>query len=125
MYELSIQRDFIAWHFLIGGDWGAENELHSHHYKLEVRISGPELDEHGYLLDIVDFTAHLDGILSKYQERTLNELPEFVDLNPSIENFARIACQELAAHLNDTKAQSILVRIWEDDIGWASYTLNL
>ena len=121
MYELSIQRDFIAQHFLIGGDWGPENQLHSHHYKLEVRISGPELNEHGYLLDIVDFSEHLEVIVGQYQDSTLNDLPEFEGLNPSIEHFARIVYQALAGYIGKP-SQHILVRLWEDDIGWASYT---
>jgi 6-pyruvoyltetrahydropterin/6-carboxytetrahydropterin synthase len=123
MYELSIQRDFIAQHFLIGGDWGAENQLHSHHYKLEVRISATELNKHGYLLDIVDFSEHLETVVSQYQDRTLNDLPEFEGLNPSIEHFARIIYQALAAHMDDP-SQRMLVRLWEDDIGWASYTIQ-
>jgi 6-pyruvoyltetrahydropterin/6-carboxytetrahydropterin synthase len=125
MYQLSIQREFIAQHFLIGGDWGAENELHSHRYKLEVRISAPELNEHGYLLDIVDFSAHLDDIVGRYRDQTLNELPDFNGLNPSIEHFARIVCRALANHIAEPSTESVMVRIWEDDIGWASYTLKL
>jgi 6-pyruvoyltetrahydropterin/6-carboxytetrahydropterin synthase len=121
MYELSIQRDFIAQHFLVGGDWGAENQLHSHHYNLEVRIRGPELNEHGYLLDIVDFSEHLEAVVGQYQDRTLNELSEFEGLNPSIEHFARILYQALEGHIAEP-SQSIVVRLWEDDIGWASYT---
>jgi len=27
MYTVAVRRDFIAQHYLIGGDWGAENEL--------------------------------------------------------------------------------------------------
>ncbi len=125
MYELSIQRDFSARHFLFGGDWGPENELHSHNYRLDVRIAGPKLNEHGYLLDIVDFSAHLEAIVGEYGGRTLNELPTFEGLNPSIEHLARIICLALASHLDEPAMQSIRVRIWEDDIGWASYTSQL
>jgi 6-pyruvoyltetrahydropterin/6-carboxytetrahydropterin synthase len=32
MYTVAVRRDFIAQHYRIGGDWGAENELHAHHY---------------------------------------------------------------------------------------------
>ena len=53
MYTLAVKRDFVAQHYLIGGDWGAENEWHSHHYALELQLIGPELDAHGYLVDIV------------------------------------------------------------------------
>jgi len=36
MYQVAVKRDFVAQHFLFGGDWGSENELHSHHYRVEV-----------------------------------------------------------------------------------------
>ena len=42
MYTLAVKRNFIAQHFLIGGDWGEENYLHSHHYVLEVLLEGRE-----------------------------------------------------------------------------------
>ena len=125
MYTLSIQRAFDAQHFLIGGDWGEENELHTHHYGLEVRISGSELDQHGFLLDIVDLSAHLDGLVARYENQVLNQLEPFKGLNPSIEHFAHIIAQELAPHLDQPNLTNLLVLITEDDIGWASYALEL
>jgi 6-pyruvoyltetrahydropterin/6-carboxytetrahydropterin synthase len=50
MYTLSVRREFRAEHFLIGGDWGAENQPHVHAYRLEVELEGERLDAHGYLL---------------------------------------------------------------------------
>ena len=38
MYTLGVRRDFIARHFLIGGDWGPENFSNSHHYVLELQL---------------------------------------------------------------------------------------
>ena len=90
MYILAVKRDFVARHFLVGGDWGAENELHSHHYQVEVQLEGKILDEHGYLVDIVAVEAHLDELVAYYRDQTLNDLPEFAGLNPSIEHFARL-----------------------------------
>ena len=43
-YTVAVERDFIARHKLIGGDWGPENELHSHHYRVELALEGSELD---------------------------------------------------------------------------------
>ena len=40
MYTLAVRRDFIARHFLIGGDWGPENFPNSHHYILELQLKG-------------------------------------------------------------------------------------
>ena len=51
MYTLGVRRDFIARHFLIGGDWGPENYPNSHHYVLELQLKGKELNQHGYLVD--------------------------------------------------------------------------
>jgi 6-pyruvoyltetrahydropterin/6-carboxytetrahydropterin synthase len=121
MYTLAVARDFIAEHFLIGGDWGPENSPHSHHYRLEVRLEGETLDEHGYLLDIVEFEAMLDELVAGYRDRRLNELPEFSQLNPSIEHFARILCQKISDALQAPSVCAVDVRLWENDIAWASY----
>ncbi len=122
MYALGVQRDFVAQHFLIGGDWGPENDVHSHHYRLEVRLEASELDKHGYLVDIVDVEKNLDAMVAVYRDRTLNILPEFAGLNPSIENFARIVCQGLVSRLKARNLTAIIVTIWENQIAWASFT---
>jgi 6-pyruvoyltetrahydropterin/6-carboxytetrahydropterin synthase len=125
MYSVAVQRKFVAQHFLIGGDWGAENQKHSHAYAIELILSGDRLDQHGYLVDIVDIEHHLDGLVAYYRDRTLNELPEFAGLNPSIEHFARIVCATLAARLKANTLTAMTVKLWETDIAWASYTLAL
>jgi len=121
MYVLSVRRDFRAEHFLIGGDWGAENQPHTHPYRLEVELQGETLDAHGYLLDIVDLEAHLEAILARYADQRLNDLPEFAGLNPSLEHFARIVCQALTSGTSAPNLQRIRVRLWENDVAWASY----
>lgn len=125
MYTLAVKRDFVAQHYLIGGDWGAENSWHSHHYYLELQLAGGELDEHGYLVDIVAVERELNAVVSYYRDKTLNDLPEFAGLNPSIEHFTRIVCEALAQRLNFANIQSICVKIWENEIAWASYTLTM
>ena len=124
MYTIAVKRDFIAQHFLIGGDWGAENYPHSHHYVLELQLSGAALDKHGYLVDIVDIEAMLDKLVAGYKDKMLNEQPEFAGLNPSVEHFCRIACEKLAAQINAPNISEIRVKIWENDIAWASFVIN-
>lgn len=125
MYTVAVARDFVAQHFLIGGDWGPENEWHSHHYRVEVQLEGATLDQHGYLVDIVDIENHLDALVAHYRDKTLNELPEFEGLNPSIEQFARILCQSLAERIQAPNLGLITVKIWENDIAWAAYRQEL
>lgn len=124
MYTVAVKRDFVGQHFLIGGDWGAENEKHSHHYVVEVQLEGATLDRHGYLVDIVDIETHLETLVARYRDKTLNDLPEFSGLNPSIEHFSRIFCDRLAEHIQAPNISAVAVRIWENDIAWASYRLS-
>lgn len=124
MYNVAVKRDFVAQHFLIGGDWGPENDLHSHHYYVELRLAGRELDRHGYLVDIVDIEHHLDGLVAYYRDRTLNELTEFDGLNPSIEHFSRILAEALDQRIRAENILALEVVIWENEIAWASYRLE-
>lgn len=124
MYTVAVKRDFVGQHFLIGGDWGAENEWHSHHYVVEVQLEGATLDRHGYLVDIVDIEHHLEALVDRYRDKTLNELPEFEGLNPSIEHFSRIFCESLSTRIQATNISAMTIKIWENDIAWASYRLT-
>lgn len=125
MYAVAVSREFVAQHYLVGGDWGAENQLHSHPYRVEVELQGATLDQHGYLVDIVDIEQRLDQLVDRYRDRTLNELDEFSELNPSIEHFSRIFCEAFAEGIAATTLTRIVTRIWETNIAWASYQLEL
>jgi 6-pyruvoyltetrahydropterin/6-carboxytetrahydropterin synthase len=125
MYTLTVQRDFVAQHYLIGGDWGPENDLHSHHYRIDLELQGDTLDQHGYLVDIVDVEHHLDALVATYRDRTLNDLPDFAGLNPSIEHFCRIVCMAMSTHLQASTLTGLKVIIWENEIARASYEHKL
>ena len=120
-YRLSVQRDFVAQHFLTAPDPGPEGEIHSHHYTVQVRFSGPELGEHGYLVDIDEVNAILDQLEERYRDALLNDLPEFAGHNPSVEQFARLFGDRVAATLDDSTPVELTVRIWEDEDAWASH----
>jgi 6-pyruvoyltetrahydropterin/6-carboxytetrahydropterin synthase len=124
MYTLSVRRDFIARHFLIGGDWGPENYPNSHHYILELQLSGAELDQHGYLCDIVDVEKHINDMVAYYKDQMLNEKPEFKGLNPSIEHFAQILAVSLSERIAAPNVTGLRVVLWENESAWAAYSLD-
>ncbi len=124
MYTLGVQRDFIARHFLIGGDWGSENYPNSHHYVLELQLKGSELDQHGYLVDIVDVEKHLNEIVDYYTDQMLNDKPEFAGLNPSIEHFARILATSLSERIKAPNISKLKVVLWENESAWAAYSVQ-
>ncbi|HUH99311.1 MAG TPA: 6-carboxytetrahydropterin synthase [Anaerolineales bacterium] len=124
MYTLAIRRDFIARHFLFGGDWGAENFPNSHHYVLELQLEGSELDGHGYLADIVDVEKNLDEVIADYKEQMLNDRPEFRDLNPSLEHFARILALSLSERIKAKHITALRLKLWENQNAWAAFRVN-
>ena len=124
MYTLGLKREFIARHYLIGGDWGAENFPNSHHYVLELQLTGRELDKHGYLIDILDVEKHLDEIVNYYKDQMLNDKPEFAGLNPSIEHFSRILAISLSDRIKAENSTSVKIVLWENESAWAAYTLE-
>jgi 6-pyruvoyltetrahydropterin/6-carboxytetrahydropterin synthase len=124
MYRVCVRKDFIAQHFLIGGDWGAENQLHSHHYLLELELGGETLDQHNYLVDIVDIENHLSALVGYYRDQTLNDKAEFKDTNPSLERFARILCEALSARIQAKNIRLVTVRLWENENAWAGFDVE-
>ncbi len=120
MYRLALARDFIARHYLIGGDFGAENQEHSHAYRLEVRLAGETLDCHGYLVDLVALEQAMEEAVGRFRDRCLNDLPEFAGLNPSLEHFCRIVWQHLQERLM-LDCCRLEVRLWESPGAWAGY----
>ena len=68
--------------------------------------------------DSLDPVAH-------YRDQTLNDLPEFATLNPSIEHFTRIVCQTIIAGLPVNQLHALQVKIWENEIAWAAYRQEL
>jgi 6-pyruvoyltetrahydropterin/6-carboxytetrahydropterin synthase len=122
MYTVAVQRELILQHFLIGADFGPENRLHSHAYRVEFRLAGEELDQHGFLVDIDVMSASLDEVLAELRDRPLNDLPAFQGLNPSIEHLARILCRALRSRLPTDRLREVAVTIWENPYAWAAYT---
>lgn len=121
MYSVAVSRDFIAHHFLIGGDWGSENQPHSHHYVAEIRIDGTKLDRHGYLVDIVAIETALDAVIAEFRHQMLNDKPEFAGLNPSIEHFSRIICEKILDVIQPPGEGALRVKLWENQHCWAAF----
>ncbi len=124
MYTLGLRRIFLAYHYLIGGDWGRENFPNAHLYTLEVRLHGSQLDQHGYLVDLVQVEQAVDEVLTRYRERLLNTLPEFQGLNPSLERFALLLGRQLWDRFRELGVQRLTVRLWENPDAWAEVTLG-
>ena len=124
-YALGVNTDFSAQHYLVGGDFGPEGDLHAHDYRVEVVLEGDELDEHGFLVDIVRVKAELARLVERYRDQTLNELPELEAVNPGCEAFSRVFAESLRDRLDTGALAAVTVKIWENDRAWAQCRLEL
>ena len=128
MYSVGVARRFAAAHFLINADgdtdWGAEGELHTHTYRLELQLQGAQLDRHGFLIDITAVEATADAAVSRYAGKVLNDLPELSGCNPSVERLAALFCRTCSQALPAATVQRVTVRLWEKPDAWASYVIE-
>lgn len=125
MYTVTVTRDFVAQHWLTVPNPGPEGELHSHHLTVEVEVEGSQVGEYGYLVDIDDLKAAVDALVDRYRDATLNDLPEFEGLNPSVEHFSRFFAERVADGIETDRLDAIEVTMWEEDAAAASYATTV
>jgi 6-pyruvoyltetrahydropterin/6-carboxytetrahydropterin synthase len=122
VYTITVSREFVAQHFLTVPDpEPPEGEPHSHTFTAEARLRGSELGEYDYLLNIDDLSAAMDDLVAQYRDTLLNDRPEFEGYNPSVERFAELFADRLLDRLDAPRVEEIELRMWEDDVAWASH----
>ena len=121
MYELKIVSQFAAAHQLRGFHGGCEY-LHGHNWKVEVFVSGQNLQEDGLLIDFRVIKEKTATLLNGLDHKFLNELEPFTTLNPSSENMARHIFEFLSRALNTENIRVSRITVWESDTACASYT---
>jgi 6-pyruvoyltetrahydropterin/6-carboxytetrahydropterin synthase len=66
-----------------------ERDEHAHHYVVEIMVKGSRLEPLGYLMDIDELKSATTEVLDRYRGSVLNELDDFSDVPPSMENLAQ------------------------------------
>jgi len=120
VYELTVIRQFSAAHQLREFRGNCER-LHGHNWKVEVSLTGEELNDAGLLIDFREAKEATDRILEELDHSFLNELPHFRDQNPSSENIAAYIFEKLSSTLNNNRIKVTKVTAWESDSAGASY----
>jgi 6-pyruvoyltetrahydropterin/6-carboxytetrahydropterin synthase len=121
MYTVTVRREFVAQHSLTVPDPGTEGDLHSHCYAATVELAGEELNRYGYLADIDALNERIDATVERYRDATLNDLPAFEGLNPSLEHFARVFGERFWRDLDAPEIDAVTVTLREDDVARASH----
>jgi 6-pyruvoyltetrahydropterin/6-carboxytetrahydropterin synthase len=120
MYELKIITEFSAAHNLRNFRGKCE-ALHGHNWKVEVVVSGEKLDGSGVVLDFAEVKSATGEVMSEIDHKYLNDLPFFIEHNPSSENIARYIFQRLQKKIEDERVRVKRVSAWESQDACATY----
>jgi 6-pyruvoyltetrahydropterin/6-carboxytetrahydropterin synthase len=122
MFELRVTTRFAAAHQLKMAAQKCEN-LHGHNWKVEVYVSGADLDPGGMLVDFGVVKKHVARIMDRLDHKFLNELDFFSHGNPSSENIARYIARSLAAEMQIPGVRVSRVTAWESEDASATYLM--
>jgi len=133
MYEVRVEADFCAAHFLKDYNGKCEN-LHGHNYKVYAHVQGYELNEGGMLLDFTELKRVLKNVCDRMDHTNLNDMPVFCQ-NPSAERIAKyiydsvIAEMKMSgtdlAYMQGKKTTALYaVDVFETDHNRARYSAN-
>ena len=86
MFEVRVEADFAAAHFLRDYNGKCEN-LHGHNYKVFAHVRGEKLNEGGMLMDFSFLKTALRTVCKELDHTNLNDMQIF-DQNPSAERIA-------------------------------------
>lgn len=124
---------FNAAHRLFRKDWNDEKNkevfgkcsnpnYHGHNYELIVGLTGEVDSETGYLIDLKILKNLIkDEVEDPFDHKNLNiEVPEFEDLNPTVENIAIVIWNKLRKRLD--KKFDISVELYETPRNFVIYT---
>ena len=101
MFEVRVEADFAAAHFLKDYNGKCEN-LHGHNYKVFAHVRGNNLNEGGMLLDFSKLKAALRKTCKILDHTNLNDFP-FFNQKPSAEKIALFILENIKKELNESK----------------------
>ena len=124
---------FNAAHRLYKKEWDDDKNLevfgkcsnpnyHGHNYELEVGISGKIDPETGFLMNLKTLREIIEEEVEEpFDHKNLNiEVPEFKELNPTVENIAMVIWNKLRNRID--KKFGISVKLYETPRNFVVYT---
>ena len=120
MYQISVDQDFDAAHYLRGYQGKCES-MHGHRFQVVARVTAQTLDEIGLAYDFSELKEHLRDILASFDHTCLNDIPPFDKINPSSENIATAIHAELKTRLARAPVSISCIEVWESPQSRVAY----
>lgn len=126
MYEVRVEADFAAAHFLRDYHGKCEN-LHGHNYKVYAHVRGSNLDEGGMLLDFTQIKKTLRNVCELLDHKNLNDF-DYFDQNPSAERIATFIAGKILESIPELKDKNgthlHAIDVFETETSRARYILD-
>ncbi len=120
MYKLSIDTMISASHYLRDYS-GPCQRVHGHNWKIQVVVTGEDLNATGMVIDFKDLTDLTWSVVGKFDHQMLNEVEPFTEMNPTAENMARYFFREIGKKL-PAGVRMAAIRLWETDKYMVEYS---
>ena len=121
MFTLKIVTDFASAHTL--RDYpGACSRMHGHNWKVEVEVTGTDLDDTGMLIDFKKIKKATNEITSRLDHYYINDIAPFDAINPTAENLAKYFFDELQTLITTSNTNVNQVTLWETERACATYS---
>ena len=132
MFSVTVRDHMMIAHSFRGEVFGPAQRLHGATFVVDVTFRGPQLDDHGILLDIGLATRHVREVVAALSYRNLDDEPAFAGLNTTTEVLARTVADRVAdrVHAGDLavpagRLTTLTVTLHESHVAWASYECEL
>jgi len=120
MYEVEIITSFSAAHRLREYQGKCER-LHGHNYRVHIIARADQPGPGGMVIDFGELKKAAAEVLERLDHAFLNEIPPFVETEPSAENIAALIFGQVADRLADKADLLHSVSVWESDNSRATY----
>ncbi len=128
MFEVGVRDHVMIAHSFQGELFGPAQRVHGATYVVDVAFRRHQLDELGLVVDIGAATALVRAVLSTWDYRNLDDVPQFEGANTTTEFMAHVIHGALAERIKAGELGeaggdlvSLKVTLHESHIAWASY----
>ncbi|KRW82507.1 6-pyruvoyl trahydropterin synthase family protein [Marinobacter sp. P4B1] len=128
MFSLTVRDHMMIAHSFNGDIFGPAQGLHGATYVVDVTFERHVLDSNDLIVDIGQASELLKEVLSEFNMKNLDDLPELAGRNTTTEFMAKVVLDRMAAAIHagrlgeDGKGVvSLKVTLSESHIAWASY----
>ena len=121
MYEVAVEQEFDAAHYLRGYRGKCEN-LHGHRFRVMARVRAKQTGAIGMAYDFTKLRQQLGEVVSRFDHTCLNDISPFDRINPSSENIASTIFGELKAMLRGKGVSLHSIQVWESPHSSVTYS---